>query len=100
MQTNQHLRFPITIDYRGSEVRIKGIKCTYPGNGTMYKIAMPSFLCDAPVCWITGSGKQWHVVLGQLPDKELEKTLLTAICDLEKIHTIPLEKTNAKLQSA
>lgn len=73
---------------------------TYSGNQILYKLALPSFWCNTPVCWISSNDKQWGIVLGILPDKNLEKTLLNAISDLEKTYIIYPKIGNTELQSA
>lgn len=90
--------FPFVINYDGREFNTKALKCAYPGEETMYKIALPSALSDNTVCWIANIGGAWKVVMGASLAQGVDESLIASVAKLEAVHTIypALEKHSLK----
>jgi hypothetical protein len=100
MKRNQPVVLPLVAEYQGAEFQVKALKCASSGDELLYKIALPSALCTIPICWISGAGTEWDVVLGVLPDENLKAALIGAISKLEEVHTISHGKILSVKKSA
>ena len=100
MKRNQPVILPLVAEYQGNEFQIKALKCASSSKELLYKIALPSALCTIPICWISGKGTEWDIVLGVLPDPNLKTALIGAISKLEEVHTLSHGKILSARKSA
>jgi hypothetical protein len=93
MNRNHPVSLPLTAEYQGGVFQIKALKCTSFNGEILYKIALPSSLCSVPICWISGSGTDWELILGVLPNEDLKDALIAAILKLEDVPKLIPRKT-------
>lgn len=88
MKNKQPLIFPVALQYKGTLIHTKGIKCAYGSHYVIYKIALPSSLSTVQLCWMIRDSETWKLEFSVEMEPALKTLLIDAVTIYEETKSI------------